>query len=128
MIIHFYSINIEILLTIIGIDANNNLFPLAFVIIESECIESWVWFLQTLHDTIPIISARKDLCIIYSRHTRLVRDIGSPTVRRQVGRPCTTRLKNAMDESIISSQCSCSFSNTLGHYRSLCPHNPSRIR
>ncbi|KAL0904905.1 hypothetical protein M5K25_027068 [Dendrobium thyrsiflorum] len=33
------------LLTAVGIDANNGLYPLAFAIVESECVDSWAcWF------------------------------------------------------------------------------------
>lgn len=52
------------LLTTIGMDANNGLFSLAFGIVEDECNESWIWFLHCLHDMIPSVRSRRDLCII----------------------------------------------------------------
>ncbi|KAI0504398.1 hypothetical protein KFK09_015350 [Dendrobium nobile] len=61
------------LLTAVGIDANNGLYPLAFAIVESECVDSWVWFLSQLHILLPIVSTRPDLCIISDRHAGLVR-------------------------------------------------------
>ncbi|XP_028552726.1 uncharacterized protein LOC110101347 [Dendrobium catenatum] len=56
------------LLTAVGIDANNGLYPLAFAIVESECVDSWVWFLNQLHVLLPVVSTRPDLCIIFDRH------------------------------------------------------------
>ncbi|PKU74604.1 Protein FAR1-RELATED SEQUENCE 8 [Dendrobium catenatum] len=61
------------LLTAVGIDANNGLYPLAFAIVESECVDSWVWFLNQLHVLLPVVSTRPDLCIIFDRHAGLVR-------------------------------------------------------
>ncbi|KAK8649083.1 hypothetical protein V6N13_129819 [Hibiscus sabdariffa] len=36
------------LLAAIGIDANDCLYPIAFAVVESECHESWYWFLELL--------------------------------------------------------------------------------
>ncbi|KAL5556111.1 hypothetical protein UlMin_038347 [Ulmus minor] len=36
------------ILTSVGIDANNGMYPIAFSIVESECKDSWVWFLEHL--------------------------------------------------------------------------------
>ena len=44
------------LLTTVGIDPNNGMFPVAFAVVESECKESWAWFLNYLRDDINIDS------------------------------------------------------------------------
>ncbi|XP_015162187.1 uncharacterized protein [Solanum tuberosum] len=36
------------LLTAVGIDGNNNIFPIAYAIVEKESKESWAWFLNYL--------------------------------------------------------------------------------
>jgi hypothetical protein len=36
------------LLTAIGRDSNDNIYPIAIVVVESECRDSWSWFLETL--------------------------------------------------------------------------------
>ncbi|XP_043700195.1 uncharacterized protein LOC122650895 [Telopea speciosissima] len=36
----------------ISVDGNNGLFPVAFGVVESECKDSWIFFLQHLHDSI----------------------------------------------------------------------------
>ncbi|XP_071739245.1 uncharacterized protein [Rutidosis leptorrhynchoides] len=34
------------LLTDVGLDCNNGIYPLAYAIVESECLSSWTWFLE----------------------------------------------------------------------------------
>ena len=36
------------LLTCIGVNANDNVVPLAFAFVESENAESWLWFLSLI--------------------------------------------------------------------------------
>ncbi|XP_071738981.1 uncharacterized protein [Rutidosis leptorrhynchoides] len=36
------------LLTAVGIDPNNGIYPLAYAIVEAESIQSWTWFLECL--------------------------------------------------------------------------------
>ncbi|KAI0519462.1 hypothetical protein KFK09_006910 [Dendrobium nobile] len=61
------------LLTTIGMDANNGLYPLAFTVVESECTESWIWFLRQVNELLPVVTKRPNLCIISDRHAGLVR-------------------------------------------------------
>ncbi|KAH0645086.1 hypothetical protein KY284_032970 [Solanum tuberosum] len=42
------------LLTAIGIDANNNMYPVAFAIVEGELKETWSWFLTLLDEDLRI--------------------------------------------------------------------------
>jgi hypothetical protein len=36
------------LLSAVGRDGNNNMYPIAFAIVEAEVKDSWIWFLETL--------------------------------------------------------------------------------
>jgi hypothetical protein len=36
------------LLVAVGRDANNNIYPIAIVVVEAEIKESWIWFLECL--------------------------------------------------------------------------------
>ena len=36
------------LLAAVGKDVNNNMYPIAFVVVEDETKDSWTWFLKTL--------------------------------------------------------------------------------
>lgn len=38
-----------VLLAAVALDGNNGLYPVAFGLVESECIESWASFLYYLH-------------------------------------------------------------------------------
>ena len=42
----------EQILSAIAKDANNNIFPVAFAVVEQENKDSWVWFLQQFSDDI----------------------------------------------------------------------------
>ncbi|XP_073067176.1 uncharacterized protein [Primulina eburnea] len=40
------------LLTAVGLDPNNNIFPIAYALVEGETKDSWMWFLQSLNNDI----------------------------------------------------------------------------
>ena len=42
------------LLTIVRIDSNNGIYPLAYAFVESETTSSWTWFLQCLSDDLEL--------------------------------------------------------------------------
>ncbi|CAL9007887.1 unnamed protein product [Prunus brigantina] len=44
------------LLTIVGIDANNETWVIAYAVVESECKESWIWFLELLVKDCQIVN------------------------------------------------------------------------
>ncbi|KAL3640152.1 hypothetical protein CASFOL_015120 [Castilleja foliolosa] len=44
------------LLTAIGIDPNNNMFPIAWAVVEAENKEAWEWFLTLLEGDIGIVN------------------------------------------------------------------------
>jgi hypothetical protein len=43
-----------VLLTAVGIDPNDCIFPIAMGVCEVECTSSWEWFLTTLRDDLNI--------------------------------------------------------------------------
>jgi len=43
-----------IMLTAVGIDPNDCIYPIAFAVVEVESLSSWKWFLQTLKDDLGI--------------------------------------------------------------------------
>ena len=53
------------LMIAMGCDGNNQLFPLAFAIAESENTDSWSWFLACIRAG---VTQRKGLCLISDRH------------------------------------------------------------
>jgi len=42
------------MLTAVGIDPNDCIYPIAYGVVEVECLESWRWFLQTLKEDLGI--------------------------------------------------------------------------
>lgn len=36
------------LLATVGRDGNDNMYPIAYVVVEAETKDSWIWFLETL--------------------------------------------------------------------------------
>ncbi|WOL01629.1 hypothetical protein Cni_G10346 [Canna indica] len=43
-----------ILLCVVGVDANNGIYPIAYAVVEKEKKNSWLWFLQLLIDDLGI--------------------------------------------------------------------------
>ena len=48
-----------------AMDANNEVYPLAFAVVESESKETWGWFLACLK---RFVTDQTNLCIIFDRH------------------------------------------------------------
>ncbi|KAL4342056.1 hypothetical protein GQ457_08G016530 [Hibiscus cannabinus] len=42
------------MLTTVGIDTNDCIYPIAFVVVESECHSSWCWFVQLLGEDLDL--------------------------------------------------------------------------
>jgi len=43
------------LLSVVALDGNNGMFPLAITVVEIENKDSWTWFLRLLHEALPSI-------------------------------------------------------------------------
>nr|KAJ0206620.1 hypothetical protein LSAT_V11C500279080 [Lactuca sativa] len=62
-----------------GVDGNNQIFPLAFAIVENESYNSWYWFLN--HVKKHVVKERGGICLISDRHSgilKVVNEQGSP--------------------------------------------------
>ncbi|XP_071709159.1 uncharacterized protein [Rutidosis leptorrhynchoides] len=42
------------ILTAVGVDSNNGIYPVAYAIVEQECGASWTWFLECLGDDLDL--------------------------------------------------------------------------
>ena len=62
---HLYGKYKRKLLTAMETDGSNEIYPLAFTVVESESTESWGWFLACL---LTYVTDRTNLCIISDRH------------------------------------------------------------
>jgi hypothetical protein len=58
------------LLVAVASDANNQLLPIAYALVESETTEAWLWFLMCLKN--GVVKARPGVCIISDRNQGLL--------------------------------------------------------
>ena len=65
------------ILTAIGQDGNNQVVPLAFAFVESENIESWLWFFRQLK--IAVVKDKTNVCILHDRHAGILNAIKTLT-------------------------------------------------
>ncbi|XP_073033122.1 uncharacterized protein [Primulina eburnea] len=55
----------------ITLDANNQVLPLAFAIVDEKTTDSWKWFLESLGR--HVVRGESVVCLISDRHKRIVR-------------------------------------------------------
>ncbi|XP_057247563.1 uncharacterized protein LOC130589930 [Beta vulgaris subsp. vulgaris] len=72
---HLYGKYKGKLLIAMGTDANFQLFPLAFAVVEEESTEDWSWFLACIRRS---VTDRKDLCVISDRHRGILAAMNEP--------------------------------------------------
>ncbi|KAK1411708.1 hypothetical protein QVD17_38268 [Tagetes erecta] len=59
------------ILTAVGVDGNNGIYPVAFAIVESECTSSWTWFLNNLGDDLDLY-ANSNFTIVSDRQKGVI--------------------------------------------------------
>ncbi|GJW40778.1 hypothetical protein Tco_0066623 [Tanacetum coccineum] len=64
------------LLTAMGRDANNQMFPIAWAVVEVENKNNWCWFLSLLHDDLELDDG-KGLTIISDAHKGLIEAVST---------------------------------------------------
>nr|KAJ0219739.1 hypothetical protein LSAT_V11C200065280 [Lactuca sativa] len=62
------------LLTAIGRDANDHVYPIAWVVVEIDNKPNWQWFLELLHDDLEL-QGGLNLCVISDQHKGLLEDV-----------------------------------------------------
>ena len=72
---HLYGKYKGKLLIAMGCDENNQLFPLAFAIIEGENTDSWGWFLACIRNR---VTQRTGICVISYRHLGIMVAMADP--------------------------------------------------
>ncbi|KAK4394623.1 hypothetical protein Sango_1616600 [Sesamum angolense] len=124
-----------VLLAAIGLDGNNGLFPVAFVIAESECKESWGFFFENLSIMLSGFSYDKPWTFMSDRQKGLVETINE-IVPNAVNMRCAKHMyanfrgqfagatlkRHAFDERLkndhITNNISESFNHWVGDLRS----------
>ncbi|KAI3522361.1 hypothetical protein L1887_00082 [Cichorium endivia] len=59
------------ILTAVGVDSNNGIYPLAYAIVETENTRSWKWFLECLGDDLDLV-ANSNFTFISDRQKGLI--------------------------------------------------------
>ena len=72
---HLYGKYKGKLLIAMGCDGNNQLFPLAFAIIEGENTDSWGWFLACIRNH---VTQKPGICVISDRHPGIMAAMVDP--------------------------------------------------
>jgi hypothetical protein len=74
------------LLCAVGRDENDDMYPIAYIVVESECKESWTWFMASLLDCLGPIEERGWVFmsdrqkVIYLNHFLKVHDFEKDTM------------------------------------------------
>ena len=72
---HLYGKYKGKLLIVIATDANNEIFLLAFEVVDDETGASWGWFLSCLWTAIRDVVLESGICIISDRHKGIISSI-----------------------------------------------------
>ncbi|XP_074303789.1 uncharacterized protein LOC141638281 [Silene latifolia] len=67
---HLYGKYKGVLMIAMGVDANDQLYPLAFAIVELKTTETWSWFLACIR---CLVTQRSGLCVISDRHPGIMK-------------------------------------------------------
>ncbi|XP_056690902.1 uncharacterized protein [Spinacia oleracea] len=67
---HLYGKYKGTLLIAMSVDANNQIFPLAFAIVEGENGDSWPWFMACIR---RFVTQRTGLCVLSDRHLGIMK-------------------------------------------------------
>ena len=112
-----------------AVDGHNWLFPVAFGVVEVECEESWVWFLQQLRNVIgtpPGLAIHTDAC----KGLESAVDIVFPEAEhRECMRHLVQNFRNKFkgkiyDDNLWPASYTCSERKHEHHLRVLYNHNP----
>ncbi|XP_058775477.1 uncharacterized protein LOC131649736 [Vicia villosa] len=63
------------MLMVVAQDGNNNIFPVAFTIVEGETVAGWSFFLRNLQE---YVASQPDLCLISDRHASIESAYNNP--------------------------------------------------
>ncbi|XP_074305715.1 uncharacterized protein LOC141640936 [Silene latifolia] len=77
---HLYGKFKGTILTAMSIDAINQIFPVAFAIVEAENTDSWPWFMSCIR---VFVTQRSGLCVIFDRQKGIMKAMSEVGSRRE---------------------------------------------
>ncbi|XP_071687356.1 uncharacterized protein [Rutidosis leptorrhynchoides] len=63
------------MLTGVAKNANRQVLPVAFAVVDTESNESWAWFLEMVQTHVNV--SNRDLCVISDRHVRILNEMAN---------------------------------------------------
>jgi hypothetical protein len=81
-----------IMLIAISINADRQLVPLAFAIVEKDNNGSWGWFLHLVRRV--VVGPRREICVISDMHARILNATNPTTTDEHVKRAYVLRIRN----------------------------------
>ncbi|KAL9680794.1 hypothetical protein QQ045_012573 [Rhodiola kirilowii] len=82
---HMYGKYNAKLLIAIGLDANNDILPLGFALVESENTASWKWFMSCIREG---VTQRVGLCVVSDRHAGILAAMREPEWKEPMAYHC----------------------------------------
>ena len=102
---HLYGLYDIKLLIAVGIDANGNIFPLAYALVARESFESWSWFLKLLWT--HVVCERQGIGLISDRHQGILQCVQSYdwlSPPNTYHRFCVRHLKANFNKKFVNSE------------------------
>ncbi|XP_069149662.1 uncharacterized protein [Solanum lycopersicum] len=102
---HLYGLYDIKLLIAVGIDANGNIFPLAYALVARESFESWSWFLNLLWT--HVVCERQGIGLISDRHQGILQCVQSYdwlSPPNTYHRFCVRHLKANFNKKFVNSE------------------------
>ncbi|GJY91208.1 mutator type transposase [Tanacetum coccineum] len=59
------------ILTVVGVDVNNGIYPVAYAIVEAESKASWCWFLNLLGEDLGVFPSAEHMCCVRHIHENM---------------------------------------------------------
>ncbi|KAI3919065.1 hypothetical protein MKW98_016618, partial [Papaver atlanticum] len=113
---YLYGDGHGVLLSAVGFDTNDQIFPIAFAIVDSENNESYEWFMQQLFDALgPEFSSREDLVMCSDRSQSIEHRV-STVFTRACHVCCTFHLKENIKTRYHNIAAATSFMNAALAY------------
>ncbi|KAG9458796.1 hypothetical protein H6P81_003304 [Aristolochia fimbriata] len=116
---HLYEKYKGCLLIATSFDGDNQLFPVAFALVEKENIDTWTWFIACLAR--QVVRGRSPMCIISDRHSGIIRAVADVFPRPHRHRFCIRHIianlkKRYSVKDLDKMVRRCASAETVDHY------------
>ncbi|KAL4592740.1 hypothetical protein LXL04_005744 [Taraxacum kok-saghyz] len=108
------------ILTAVGLDSNNGIYPLAYAVVEAETFKSWTWFLELLGEDLNL-GPRSNFTFISDRQKGLLPALSKNFLNAE-HRYCLRHIqenlkKNSRDKNVSDQVWKCGRATTVNHFQ-----------